>query len=850
MTLHPLKPHPTRALLAACLFLFCSGLAAFAADDARKPFNLPADSAEKSLKKFSIQSGLEVLFATDNAAGVKTNAVKGDFTPREAVQRLLAGTALAAALDEKTGTLTVSRVPNGSRAAVAGPTATTAAPSDEVVTLAEFNVTGEDDGSYVPSESTTGSRVNAKIKDLPYTVSVLTSEFFRDFSIFEATDELSYMSSISGVDDGGNLNMRGFNGGTVNLRNGLASNGLIDTASLDRVEVIQGPAAAIYGQTSPSGTMVITTKKPTRTPHYGLQVSTGSYSLNQVIANASGPLGHSSKLFYRLDTQYYHRLYEVPGIASTTRSITGTIIYRASPNTSVTLEAGYLLRLNVNGGGLPFNFDNTAKRYTGGYAFETVHKIIANPVDLKPRWNAVFGTSVEHRFNAIFAGKVSASVNHRPLVNYSSFGGSQYDAALNRIVNGSTSISYSKDDFDYRNLAIDLTATYPLRGTKQRTLFTVDYAMQNRRGYNTSSTTAFNNLNPTLKSAQKEVDTTASLIPYQPVSADEKGGPNFNPLTYNKDNNIAATGFFVRQESTMLRDRLIAVAGYRHDYIRGDFREPGNGFQRKLHDLNDALLLGLTYRVTSNLSWFVGRNESFSPLSITTSANPTSTLPRTTRGVGYDTGLKGELLEGRLGFTAHAYDTRRENEQVTEVDPATNQTFTSYIGNTKTRGFGFEGNYRLTDTFQSLISYTHNDARAVNQGRDVNAEGRHTKGTPLDAFSAALRYQALPSLSLTLGVRYTAKTPAFGATDSPGPADAVTKLITTNPNGSRDIYTPSSTIWTAGATYRWKSRKVTNLSHAVTVTGKNLTDRLYIIPGNNRTVGDRIGVYLTYAISH
>src|SRR5205823_2397289 len=131
---------------------------------------------------------------------------------------------------------------------------------DEVVTLSEFSVTAKNDGSYVPSESTTGSRVNAKVKDLPYTTSVLTAEFFRDFSIFEATDELSYMSSVSGVDDGGNLNMRGFNGGTVNLRNGLASNGLIDTASLDRVEVIQGPAAAIYGQTSPSGTMVITTK--------------------------------------------------------------------------------------------------------------------------------------------------------------------------------------------------------------------------------------------------------------------------------------------------------------------------------------------------------------------------------------------------------------------------------------------------------------------------------------------------------------------------------------------------------------------------------------------------------------
>lgn len=730
------------------------------------------------------------------------------------------------------------------------------ASNDEVVTLKEFNVTAANDGSYVSSESTTGSRVNAKVKDLPYTVNVLTSEFFKDFSIFEATDELSYMSAASGIDDGGNLNMRGFNGGTVNLRNGLASNGLIDTASLDRIELIQGPAAAIYGQASPGGTLVVTTKKPTKTPHQTLQFSAGSYSLNQVVASSSGPLlsrgASKPKLFYRFDTQYYHRLYEVPGVMSMTRSVTGSVMYRPNDNTSINFEAGYLLRLNTTGGGIPYLFDNvsTVKHYLGGYAFSTVKKVIHNPADIKPRWNAVFGTSVEHRFNSVFSGKFAASVNHRPLGNYSSFGGSQYDPVQNRIVNGSTNISYSKDDFDYRNAAIDLNAAYGLWGTKERTLFTVDYAMQNRRGYSTSSTAAFNALYPGLRTAAKEVDNTNSIVPLQSVSIDGKGGPSFNPLTYVRDNNIAASGFFIRQESTMLHDHVIVIAGYRHDYIRGDFREPNNKFQRKLHDLNDLALTGLTYRITQNLSWFIGRSESFSPLSITTSANPASSVPPTTRGLSWDSGFKGEMLEGRLGFTAHVYDTKRENEQVTEVDPVTNVTFTSYIGNTRTKGAGFEGNYRMTNRIQAVVSYTYNDSKAVNQGRDVNAEGRHTKGTPMNAFSSALRFDLAKGLSGTLGVRYTARTPAFSPTDSAGTADPVTKLITTNPNGSRDVYVPSVIVWTAGGTYRWKSTRFTKLDHSLTVTAKNLFDKLYIIPGNNRTLGDRFGVFVTYSIAH
>ncbi len=722
------------------------------------------------------------------------------------------------------------------------------APSDEIVTLKEFSVTAQNDGSYMPAESTTGSRVNAKVKDLPYAVSTLTAEFLRDFSIFEATEELSYMSSVSGVDDGGNLNLRGFNGGANNLRNGLASNGLIDSASLDRIEVIKGPAAAIYGQTAPSGAMVVTTKKPTATPRQSMSFTAGSYDLTQVMASASGPLrfgGETPKLFYRFDGQYYHRHYEVRGLSSMTRSATLAFTYKPGRDTNVSFDAGYLLRLNNAAGGLPYLYDFATRRYTGGYAFNLVDKVILNPSDQKPRWNAVGSAAIEHRFNSILSGKLAASINHRPLVNYQSFGGSQYDPRLNRIVDGRTSISYSKDDFNYRNAALDLTAAnYGFAGAKQRTLLTVDYSFQNREGYSTTSLAAFNAANPGLSQAQKQVDTTFNVIAYQPVSVAGKGGANFGPLNFVRDNSILAAGAFLRQEATW-RERVIAVAGFRHDVIRADLREPGGRFQRKLDDRNDALLLGLTFRLTPEISWYVSRNESFSPLAITTSANPAAATPQTTTGIGYETGVKGELLGGRLGFTANVYDTKRVNEQVTEIDVATGVAFTSYIGNTDTQGAELDLNYRLTDRLQALVSFAYTDARAVNQGRDTDAEGRPTKGRPKQAASGALRYQVTSGLSLTLGVRHTGESPAFNPTEG----GTFTAGRFTSQNGARDVRVPASTIWTAGASYRWRSQQYFRASNTFTVTGKNLTDRLYIVPGNNRSVGDRLGVYATYTLA-
>lgn len=723
----------------------------------------------------------------------------------------------------------------------------------EMITLPAFNVVSQDDGSYVSAETTTGTRINSKVKDLPFSVSMLTSEFFKDFSIFEAGEELSYMSAVTGVDAGGNVNLRGFNGGAPNLRNGLASSGLIDTSSIERIEVIKGPAAAIYGQTSPAGTLVVTTKKPSRKPTQSISITTGSYDTMRVVASAAGPLGLGSaspRLFYRIDSQYYHRLYEIEGMSQMIRSVTGTLIYRHSDATSITLDSSYYLNKSNSSGGIPFLWDSTTSRYAGGYAFELRDKIITSPYDVRARWNAIFGAAVEHRFSSVVSAKLATSITHRPLSNYLSYGGSQYSRTLNRIVNGRRNILYAKDDFDGRNAAFDLTAAnYSLGSTKQRTLLTVDYSWQRRDGYNTTSTTAFNNANPGLSaSAQKQVDSTFNIVPKQEVTA-SNGGPSFNPVGHVRDSYVAVLGYFLRQEATLLGDRLIATAGYRHDEVHANLSEPSVGTKRKVDDSNDSLLLGATWRVTNNLSWYVNRNESFTPIATNVSSNPTAEIPRTTVGIGYETGVKGEFFDGKLGFTASIYDTRRENEQVREVDVDTGVVYTAYIGNTKTQGAEIDLNWRLTKQLQAITSYSYVDAIAVNTGVDVDAEGRPTKGRPKHAASLALRYQAMPRLSFTLGMRYVGESPAFNPTENGGAANPVTKLITTH-NGGRDVFVPSSTIWTAGMTYRWKSKRYVPVNHDVTLTGKNLTDRVYIVPGNNRILGDGLGVYLTYTLSH
>lgn len=106
----PLIP---RRLVVSILTLLIAGLSlptAVAAEAAvRRSYDLPADTADKSLRRFSEQSGIQVIFPSEVVRGIRANAVQGTLTPGEVIDRMLAGTSLVAVQDAKTGALTVRR---------------------------------------------------------------------------------------------------------------------------------------------------------------------------------------------------------------------------------------------------------------------------------------------------------------------------------------------------------------------------------------------------------------------------------------------------------------------------------------------------------------------------------------------------------------------------------------------------------------------------------------------------------------------------------------------------------------------------------------------------------------------
>src|SRR4051812_32282353 len=237
--------------------------------------------------------------------------------------------------------------------------ATTAAKADETVQLSEFTVKENADNSYVASESITGTRVRTPIKDLTFVVNVITSEFLNDFAYFEIND-LAYVSSVNNFDNGGgNVNIRGY-GATSYLRNGFLRLGLVDRVNVDRIEVIKGPSAAIYGMTTPAGMVNIITRRPKERPAQSLSVATGSYQTSRVDFHSTGPVGLLGNTNYAFSAGFFERDYDTPWNMSRTKTGSLAVEHKFQQRGSLLVEVEWLARRTNPGGAIPFRSVSTA----------------------------------------------------------------------------------------------------------------------------------------------------------------------------------------------------------------------------------------------------------------------------------------------------------------------------------------------------------------------------------------------------------------------------------------------------------------------------------------------------------
>ena len=140
-------------------------------------------------------------------------------------------------------------------------------------------VPGDAQGIVV-SASGTGTLTPTPLMDLPQSVQIVTREMLDTQKVFDFADALQYLPGVQRALTqiegwlGDEVAMRGFNlNYNANyLRDGFKFEGLTtsDTADIEQVEVLKGPASALYGTAEAGGIVNVITKKPTETPFVSL----------------------------------------------------------------------------------------------------------------------------------------------------------------------------------------------------------------------------------------------------------------------------------------------------------------------------------------------------------------------------------------------------------------------------------------------------------------------------------------------------------------------------------------------------------------------------------------------------
>jgi iron complex outermembrane recepter protein len=184
--------------------------------------------------------------------------------------------------------------------------------------LSEIVVTGYKTNPFDKKQSEYVSKMPLSNMENPQVYSAISKELLADQLIFSADDAMRNATGVSKMwsatgrsgDGGSYYNMRGFIVQSQ-LRNGMAGNvsSYIDAANLERIEVIKGPSATLFGSslTSYGGLVNRVTKRPHDRAAAEVTFSAGSFGFSRVSADVNTPLDKEENILFRVNTAYQYQ---------------------------------------------------------------------------------------------------------------------------------------------------------------------------------------------------------------------------------------------------------------------------------------------------------------------------------------------------------------------------------------------------------------------------------------------------------------------------------------------------------------------------------------------------------------
>lgn len=693
--------------------------------------NIPAQALGNALQEFGRQTNLQVLYSPNDVSGLRSSAINGNFEPSAAMAQLLQGTDILYNIQDNNITVR-SRSASGTS-----------------LDLAPTNISGTQESAWGPVEgivakrSGTGTKTDTPLKEIPQTINVITQDEIRMRGPQTVTEALRYTAGMTGGGFSDRVKIfdeptsRGFSPTPMyldglHLPYGGGSTGgslQIDPYTLERVEVLKGPASVLYGQNQPGGIVNMVSKRPTTAPLHEVIIGGGSYDRKYGAFDLGGPIDDQGEFLYRLTGVVNDSNSQIDYADQNRMMLAPSLTWLPNDSTTVTVFGQYQKdRDTPEAQGLPA--DGTVYRNANGRISRSL--FLGEPgVNKYDREQFVVGYEITHELNDVWTLKQNAryaDVNDRyvaPLHGYAFL-----PNPATGIDDGSYQTRYGVDWAQHNKVyGIDNIAQAKFKtGELDHTLLLgVDYYH-----FNSQFLGRYHRNGPPIDL-------------YNPVY-----GSEFNFTQPHKwDNTITQTGLYAQDQ--LRWNQWFLTLGGRYDFAETDNKEPLSGAHSNIKDEKFTGRAGLGYEFENGITPYVSYAESFLPQT-GTDTNRTPFEP--TNGKQYEVGIKYEPkgIDGFIQLSAYQID--QDNMLTNDLN---NPGFNIQSGSVRSRGVELEGKVNVTQNLRVLGSVSRNQIkwRSVNDGR----EGRTLAMSPPLTASAWVDYQfdtstVLTGLGAGLGVRY------------------------------------------------------------------------------------------------
>ncbi|HEY3349010.1 MAG TPA: TonB-dependent siderophore receptor [Thermoanaerobaculia bacterium] len=633
-------------------------------------------------------------------------------------------------------------------------------------------------GGYVAASSTTATKTEAPLIEIPQSVSVITSDQMAARNVQTVNETIQYTASV-GVDTYGNeprydwINIRGFDQSTYGLfrdnsrwQAGQVS-GQVDPYLIQEVDVVKGPSSVLYGQNTPGGLVNLVTKRPPAQTSNEAVVSLGSHSRKQVQLDLGGPLDAAGHWKYRLTGLYRDSDTQVDYVPDNRWFVAPAVTWSPSANTTWTVLADY------------------QKDKTGWSQFlPSQGTLTSNP-------------NGEIR-RGLFTGEPDYDFFNRKQWSV----GSLFEQRLSDVWTVRNTLRYSSIDYEGKTafgggLGADLRtlSRFGFGNTLSLRVFTVDT--------NASATFKTGTVEHAVLAGVDYSDSTSTIVSgfsfATPIDV-------FNPVYgakvpdlftyYDTKQPTSLLGVYA-QDHMKIGKNVVATLSGRYDWttMTTDDRIGKSSTDQSPNKFSGRA--GLTYLFDFGLAPYASYSTSFLP---TPGVNAYGQAYDPTTGKQIEAGLKFQPRNSNSFVTGSLFQITQTNVSV--PDPA-NPVNTLQQGEIRSRGFELEAVASLTGGLSFHASYSYLN-QEVTETTDPTTLGKRPPLAPKSLASAALEYTVpsgpLSGLGFGAGVRYVG---------------------TRAGDNTNTIEVPAYTLFDASTRYVWKS---TELS----LTATNVFDKTYV----------------------